>query len=555
MLHGDMTSYAPLIEERRNNRDGTGNEAQSALLARGSMLFPDLVNNPVRWLQDGDDVQAAAFTHARMLEIGAAMVGPTDSPEAIGPIPAAYTYFGQFVFHDMVFSRVFGVPNAGGQMHHLRNAVSQGLDLSGLYGRGPEVDGHLYDSVREGGPACLFPLGLPCHKTDLPDGTVLREPSGSGVDLPRLDMTGSFVSVKGRSKPYRPLVADPRNDDNLILSQLLATLMNIHNRLVSVQPTGDNRRTALAYDNARRFLISFYRHIVVNDYLRRILDPGIWTHFFDRVEGVARQTEALQRPPGLPLEFTFGASRFAHGMVRQFYRVNAGFDDPPGTLDKVLSFSSLRPDGDVPVEATWLVDWKRFASDRDEQSVQRARRISPFFASALASSELAAETEGEPRSVAFMDNWRCYELGLPSGQTFAKALRQKLVGRVDVPELKDDDILPTPACVARFRYHADRLKRAFAAAPRFLTDTPLSYYVLQESSVLGDDGSRLGPVGSYIIGATVAASLYGTTDTNFLTQLKVPIVDEGTLAGLLALGDAEATPGAMLVEILQRSIR
>ena len=66
------------------------------------------------------------------------------------------------------------------------------------------------------------------------------------------------------------------------------------------------------------------------------------------------------------MEFSFGASRFAHSMVRDRYVVNETIDTHMGTLRSVLSFSSQRPTGDVPIRVNWAVDWSRFVEFGDE---------------------------------------------------------------------------------------------------------------------------------------------------------------------------------------------
>jgi hypothetical protein len=47
------------------------------------------------------------------------------------------------------------------------------------------------------------------------------------------------------------------------------------------------------------------------------------------------------------------------------------------------------------------------------------------------------------------------------------------------------------------------LKTALKKHQGFLKETPLSYYLLQESAVLGCNGRYLGPLGSYIYATTI----------------------------------------------------
>lgn len=553
MLHGDI---APFLEEIESDDplqqpDGEGQPAA------GSRLFP----HPER--RGGSRVEmprspgseiAAPQIKAMLDEIAGCMVGPNDREDlagALSPTPAAFTYFGQFVFHDMVFSRVFGVEPGRRRNRNLRNAVSFGLDLSGLYGRGPSVDGHLYDTPeasRSG--TCRFPLGLP----RMPDGSPVEAASCPGWDVPRIDLGGGFISARGRQTSYRPLIADARNDDNLMLSQLLATLMCTHNRLVDVQFGNGVRNATLAYDKARTFLTSAYRRAVIHDYLRRVLHPGIWALFFSETgDSRGPHVDGLRRRglSSLPVEFTFGAARFAHAMVRRSYRVNHQFDMEPGNLQEMLSFSSQRENGDVPVPVKWIVDWKRFAGDGD--GVQRARRISPFLSPSLTYAHIKLARDDErPRSVAFMDCWRGYQLNLPTGQAVAAELGALLAGIDGAPSvtlLTGEAMLPTDACRRRYPASARALTDALQKWPDFLTDTPLFYYVLQEASVDGEDGARLGPVGSYIVGAAMAASLFLSRDSEVRPQ-NVSDSEIDTLAELLALCDPAQKSDEELVRLL-----
>lgn len=549
MLHGDPTPFLEEIESEDADQQGDG-EGQ---LPAGNRLFrhPRRRRGPRAEMPETPGREPPPPHVKPMIEeIAGCMVGPNDRedlPGALSPTPAAFTYFGQFVFHDMVFSRVFGVEPGRRRNRNLRNAVSFGLDLSGLYGRGPSVDGHLYDTPEANRPGtCRFPLGLP----RMPDGSPVEAASCPGWDVPRIDLGGGFISARGRQTSYRPLIADVRNDDNLMLSQLLATLMCTHNRLVDVQLDNGVRDAVVAYDRARTFLTGAYRRTVIHDYLWRMLDPGVWAMFFSKTgDWRGPHVHQLRRRglSGLPVEFTFGAARFAHAMVRRSYRVNHQFDLEPGNLQEMLSFSSQRENGDVPVPVKWIVDWKRFAGDGD--GVQRARRISPFLSPSLTYAHIKLARDDErPRSVAFMDCWRGYQLNLPSGQEVAA----EIAGIETAPPvtlLTEETMLPTDACRRRYPASARALTDALLKWPDFLTDTPLFYYVLQEASVYGEDGARLGPVGSYIVGAAVAASLFLSRDSEVRHQ-NVGDSEIGTLAELLALCDPAQKSDDELIRLL-----
>ncbi|WP_202323654.1 peroxidase family protein [Mesorhizobium sp. 113-3-9] len=557
MRHGEYATYETLVNHRRALNamartaggptvEAAGADAGDALRRR--LLFPDLAEKPIGLMPAGEDGSMTERTQTALTDISNCMLGPIDSPD-LSDNPAAYTYFGQFTFHDIVFSRIFGMPGdrAG---FTLRNAVSGSLDLSGLYGRGLIVDSHLYDSASESDTTlCRFPIGLPGvsdKQVKLPvDGAVER-----ARDVPRVDASSGFLSVCGRKAPYRPLIGDPRNDDNLILSQLQCSLMQVHNRLVDLLMARRAVPPQTAFDQARLYLTGVYRRVVVDDYLRRILAPAVWAHFFDGEEFRGPGVASLKPLADLPMEFTFGASRFAHSMVRDRYALNKAFEEEAGTLREILAFSSQRPNGDVPVRVNWAVDWSRFIEPGDAARALKARRISPFLNYEMAVVQHAADFDGTPRSIAFMDCWRCYDLGIASGQTIAGAVAAAL--SADVPVLSGAAMLPTQSCRKRYSFQAGVLEKTLLAHPQFLTETPLSYYIMQEAAVLGDDGNRLGPTGSFIVAATVAAALFNAGDSEIQVPLSLSSAEPGNLAGLLGLADDRLVSDDELYEYFKR---
>ena len=561
MKHGEDANYQALVNQRRTYNAASSAPAQddrtdAADAMHRRLLFPELADKPIRLMGPDDDAIAVDHTQDALCAITKRMLGPLDKND-VSDNPSAFTYFGQFVFHDMVFSRIFGAPNLQPEQRTFANASSGSLDMSGLYGRGPVVDPHLYDCASETDPTlCRFPIGLPRVSDrklkDAVDGKTER-----ARDLPRIDGSGSFISVCGRKEPHRPLVADPRNDDNLILSQLHCTLMQVHNRIVDLLIRDHLASPLEAYNKARAYLTGVYRSVVVNDYMKRILDPKLWDYFFrgDNFRGPGAGD--LLPLVDLPMEFSFGASRFAHSMVRDRYAVNEKIDTHMGTLRTVLAFSSQRPNGETPIRVNWAVDWSRFAEFGDEAVMLRARRISPFMTYEMSSIKHATDLSGTSQTVAFMDNWRCYHLGLPSGQAVAQAVKTRLAEKgIKVRgELSSTEMLPTDACRRRYSFHAEELDRVLKDYPQFLTETPLSYYVLQEASVAGDDGNRLGPVGSFIVGATIASALSTTDEGDIPAPLPRSIVQPDTLAGLLRLADERLVSDAQLASHLNRAFQ
>src|SRR5436190_387188 len=140
-------------------------------------------------------------------ELARQMVEPEptgdEDPAGDNPtIPAGFTYFGQFVDHDLTFD-----PTSQLQRDNDPDALvdfrTPRFDLDSVYGRGPDDQPFLYD---EDGVHLL--IGRNRAKED---------------DLPR--------NVKGRA-----LLGDARNDENLIVSQLALGVIKYHNRVVDAPP-------------------------------------------------------------------------------------------------------------------------------------------------------------------------------------------------------------------------------------------------------------------------------------------------------------------------------
>src|SRR6202008_294648 len=137
-----------------------------------------------------------AESRLALMTLGEAMTSGFDGPkdgndgEESG-IPALFTYFGQFIDHDITFDPMTTLikhsdPDA------LTDFRTPALDLDNVYGRGPGDQPYLYDNR-----GLKFLLG--------------DSLSNGAPDLPR-----------NNANPARALIGDPRNDENSIVSQFQA---------------------------------------------------------------------------------------------------------------------------------------------------------------------------------------------------------------------------------------------------------------------------------------------------------------------------------------------
>lgn len=381
-------------------------------------------------------------------------------------IPAGYTYLGQFIDHDLTFDPTSSLQrrNDPDALHNFRTPR---FDLDSLYGGGPIDEPFLYEA----------------------DGVRFRvQPIYDGeLDLPRVPDPGPARR--------RALIGDPRNDENVIVSQLHLAFLRFHN---AVAETIDGP-PAERFARAQRIVRWHYQWLVVHDFLARVVGEDV-IHDILREErfivstsseparAVTRLSPHLcffgwRNQPFMPVEFAGAAFRFGHSMVRPAYVLNGQllqlmgrpvpvFAPDDGTGGEALDLRGFRerPPG-------WTIEWERFFEIGVADSarpLQWARRIDPTLAEGL--SHLPTVEADSPRSLAERNLKRGRALGLPSGQAVARAMG-----------LPRDLILD-----------ADAMGLTGELADWFGAETPLWYYVLAEAKV-HQQGERLGPVGGRIV--------------------------------------------------------
>jgi Animal haem peroxidase len=418
---------------------------------RFGYLFPTLQDRPdclLPYRADGSPepgIQSLLKDLAREMESPA----PTDEDSRI---PAGVTYLGQFIVHDVSFDGTSSV-NRRIDPYAVENLRAPGLRLESLYGRGPLVQPYLYERLegRESAGARLL-LGHRLNSSDLPRDTAGR--------------------VTGRA-----LIGDPRNDDNPIVSQLHLAFAAFHNAVADRLAPGISDPYEL-FVAASTLVRQHFQWIILNDFLRTVADPAI----VDAV--IASPCNELCRPGGayVPVEFSMGAFRFGHSMVRPFYTMAEG---KTAALDQMRREFTFRNPLTAGVPVAWGVDWTRFfwAPGARPLGANVARRIDTHV------------TPGLPTETTLL---RAYAARVPSGQCVAAALQ--------VPRLTDDDLRAG---------HAGGVVEQQAGL--LIKRTPLWYYVLREAEVVGR-GERLGPLGSRVVAEVLvnllradAQSILGTT--------------------------------------------
>ncbi|HET9289474.1 MAG TPA: hypothetical protein VFQ49_00230, partial [Actinomycetes bacterium] len=183
--------------------------AAPATLQDFDFLFPELQDD------DANLLPRSAATVKRLKELGRTMVDP-GAATGDGVVPAIYTYFGQFVDHDITFETssfttgMLLAPNLAPLpvariRDDLKNLRTASLELDSLYGPPAPRDPANHDRMLIGEVTRLNGTAPP-----------LKRPPGKGDDndLPREPRNADPL----RDRAAR--IGDPRNDENLIVAQL-----------------------------------------------------------------------------------------------------------------------------------------------------------------------------------------------------------------------------------------------------------------------------------------------------------------------------------------------
>jgi hypothetical protein len=502
-------------------------------LPRESKFFGGQFGRMFRSLPPADFGESDTETETNLLALGVAMVASHDDPKD-GPddeesgIPSAYTYLGQFIDHDLTFDPASSLQQQD-DPEGLVDFRTPRFDLDNLYGKGPDDAPYLYHSDN------TFILGRP-----------LTGASGNqnARDLPRSQPT---PPDKGEviKDARRAIIGDPRNDENVIISQLQSLMLRFHNKLM----TEDKGPLRTRFPRVQAEVRFHYQWMVVNDFLPKIVCEEILKDIIPHhYETTPEKQNVRATPPRLryydlhhdaamPLEFSGAAYRFGHSMVRPGYRLSETV--PPLPIFGPDAGSSLT--GFHEFRDNWAIDWARFADmgpldydevtpgdNKNQNRLQLAYKIDTSLVDPLGS--LPNPPFDPPLSLGgtklmslaqrnLMRGWR---LRLPSGQTIARAM--------GIEPLADSQIL-----IGKFTGKAGDItgtildfdKTGKVKRPEVFEDNcPLWTYILSETeetnvTVKTKQGDKvittrqLGPVGGRIVAETFIGLMLADSTSYF----------------------------------------
>lgn len=459
-------------------------------------------------------------------------------PEVDSHVPAGYTYLGQFVDHDLTrdVSKDLPLGSPGASGERLEQARSPSLDLDSLYGAGPEESPQFYQADRiklKVGHTQGSHLGARADARDL-----------EGFDLPRLG------SLAAEPEDFRKaLIPDPRNDEHLAIAQIHLAFLRFHNAVCD-RLAAEGVASAMRFERARELVTKHYQWMLVKDYLPRVVDPAI-------VGDVFHSGRVLFEPgatdlPTLPLEFSVGAFRLGHSMIRDKYEWNAffrsnGIIGDLATLLWLVTHSgtggNLSPGThpDHPLEGTGerlptncVADWTGLFDFVEagvpelapETFLNLARPIDLHLTDPLRALPMGCLGTRNPsmpplaatdphRNLAFRNLARARMVNLATGQELVARINDQLIaakrGAEAITPLSRDQILGT-----EFKELSPEQQE------RLATHTPLWLYVLREASlntIHGREGTgRLGAVG----GRIVAEVLHRAIERSRISFLRDP---------------------------------
>ena len=396
-------------------------------------------------------------------------------------IPSGYTYFGQFVAHELSSMKVQN-EDKGGMVYNRRKCR---LNLDTVFDFPEFCD---YSAITNNHP----------EYTHAPVGNTTQH--DCPCDLPRKNLG-------------RPSLADTRNDDVLPLAQIHTIFLKLYNRLSEPDSVLINKSLGVT---AKERTILIFQCMVWEDFLKTMVqDVGLLDFVKNKGPTLIRKGAGDFE---LPVEFPSAFMRFGHSMVRSMYTPWSSTQVPatPANFWSNTYNSSLylHPDGKPEngqfngVPRKWACEWDRFfCADQHNPPEQLffAQKIDAAVNAEFGRIRLEALPSGENsnllmRSLPYRTIKRGYDLGNDHAQSAIAFTNKKIAGSGlgNIPILSRDQLIGLPG-----NYHGLRVLED--VYPRIFKETPLWLYILRESRVMSSVGrpGRLGPFASLIIVETI----------------------------------------------------
>lgn len=407
-------------------------------------------------------------------------IASTRRPGRLSDIPAGATYLAQLVAHDL---------NSAGRSRGM-------LDLGLLYGEGPNEDSLLYQAPRRAGVGRhLLRLGRTRagQAWPVPGG----QAAGPARDLPRTNCP--YVDPLVTDGRPDVLVATQRSDSNLLLAQMHVLWALLHNAAASRLEEADG--PDLAFRLARTLTCAVYHSVIRADLL------GTWLLPKFRARYMAERPDRLDpgAHPVPPLEFLWGVGRLGHMLVREIYALNDQ-RTVVGLRDILRHTSKTRPH-EMPLTQEWLIDFSRFF-EIGSSMPQMARALGPHIARPLATG-VGQDGDDAEGGLVLLDLMACTSGRVRSVSSLVAEATRREPGLFEGSLVQDE----TARCRMVERWLAD-VGLTNDEVARLASDPPLVLFLLLEAEA-ETGGRTLGPLGSVVLGETIAGALPAeTTDAD-----------------------------------------
>ena len=472
---------------------------------------------------------------------------PGGAPKVNSTIPAIYTYWGQFIDHDMTantdrdsttsdITKTPLVPVAPDTVaKKLRNLRRPTFDLDSLYGNGPGLDANefrpdpggradkgLYDGIRMRIGECAHGPGIAGVRIP-PQDDMARDLPRIGPLLAQGVITENDIPEGIRTdvnRDTRAFIGDMRNDENLIVAQFHLAVLRFHNKVVDAieadprafgLPKG--AKDAKRFETAQRLVRHHYQWLVVNDYLKTVCMPSV-------VDDVVKHGNKFYKPLHgdtlfAPLEYSVAAFRFGHTMVRGGYDHNRNFGQgvpPDSPLLPFAPFALLflftgnghvldpeditksKPNpflGQKTLPFNWIVEWDRLSRKDDPNEAHMARKIDTVLAPPIHNmvnegTDAAIQNDANKPLRQLLRNLATRNL--LRGYLLSIPTGQAMADAMGVRKLTE----------AELKQGNSAAVNAALENGGFLKHTPAFYYILKEAEVRAD-GNSLGELGSRIV--------------------------------------------------------
>ncbi|MEA3097232.1 peroxidase family protein [Caballeronia mineralivorans] len=281
--------------------DNESNEGHGEIGRRDQKSFTRLIEEKGT---EYDPAKLAAIATQMMLRSGDTVDDGPDAEENLF-VPAGYTYFGQFVDHDLTLDVTSTLNPEDASQNPDRvptNLRTPRFDLDCLYGTGPGDRPYMYAAdgatLLLGDKSPYPPNGVP------PDYDLLRSSNG------------------------RAIIGDKRNDENSIVNQIQHAFILFHNKVVR-ELKGKPLPSGLSlFEAAQQQVRWAYQRILTEDFLPRIINAevlaalkaDVGNNKLENDNGYKLYKKELRT--NLPREFVAAAYRYGHSGVRTGYRLN-----------------------------------------------------------------------------------------------------------------------------------------------------------------------------------------------------------------------------------------